>query len=157
MTDITVRKLDHTGREVWRYSGATLERGATWIKLQAYFNRDDRDDGYVVWRRGDRFVELFYADRWYNIFEVHDVSDDHLKGWYCNITYPATIEDHTVGNADLALDVWVNPAGDVLILDEDEFAELPLDAATRDNAWEAIAELRGRIERREPPFDQLKP
>ncbi len=157
MTNITVRKLDYTGREVWRYSGTTLERGASWIKLQAYFNRDDRDDGYVVWRRGDRFVEWFYADRWYNIFEVHDVADDRLKGWYCNITRPATIDDQTIGNEDLALDVWINPTGEVQILDEDEFAALPLDTMTRDKAWQAVDELQMRIQRRDAPFNLLKP
>ncbi len=152
MTPITVRKLDHNGRETWRYSGTVLDRGPTWVRLEAYFNRSDKDAGYVVFREGDRFVELFYSDRWYNIFEIHDMSDDHLKGWYCNFTRPATITADTISNADLALDLWIDPAGKLLLLDEDEFAALPIDAAARSQVIRALDDLRARVERREPPF-----
>ncbi len=152
---ITVRKLDQDGHETWRYSGIVLDRGPNWVRLEAYFNRSDKDEGYVMFREGDRFVELFYSDRWYNIFEIHDVSDDHLKGWYCNFTRPAIITTDTVSNADLALDVWVDPTGKILVLDEAEFAALPIDAATRNHVRHALDELRTRIERREPPFDGI--
>src|ERR1051326_9143263 len=106
---ITVFKLDHESREVWRYSGTILAHGATWVQLEAFFNRDDKDAGYVVFRRGDRYIEWFYTDRMYNIFQIHDVDDDHLKGWYCNICNPAIIADHEIRCEDLALDVWVTP------------------------------------------------
>src|SRR3972149_894068 len=76
---IIIRKLDHTGKETYRYEGEVLERGATWVRLEARFGGADRDAGYVMFRRGDRFVEWHYSDRWYNIFEMHDVSDDRLK------------------------------------------------------------------------------
>ncbi len=54
--NITIRKLNHEGRETWRYTGVVLERTATCVKLEAFFNRDDSDAGYVVFRRGDRFT-----------------------------------------------------------------------------------------------------
>jgi len=53
---------------------------------------------------------------------------------------------------DLALDVWVSPVGDVLVLDQDEFAELTLDAATQRAALAAVDELKARIERGDAPF-----
>ena len=150
--DVTVFKLDHEGRELWRYSGIMLARGATWVQLEAHFNRDDKDAGHVVFRRGDRYLEWFYTDRMYNIFQIHDVDDDHLKGWYCNICNPAVISDHEVRCEDLALDVWVAPSGDIQVLDEDEFAALPIDVETRVRALSALGELRDHIRRGDAPF-----
>ncbi|MBX3063032.1 MAG: DUF402 domain-containing protein [Anaerolineae bacterium] len=152
---ITIRKLDNNGREVFSYTGELLSRGDNWIQVEAYFTRDDVDDGYVVFRKGDRYLEWFYADRWYNIFELHDVSDDHLKGWYCNITRPAIITADSVSWSDLALDVFISPVGEVLIVDEDEFAALPLDDSMRRQAWDAVAALKDQLNLRESPFDQV--
>ncbi|HVO42943.1 MAG TPA: DUF402 domain-containing protein [Aggregatilineales bacterium] len=149
---ITVYKSDHTGREVIHYRGTVLERTATLIRLEARFEPPDRDAGYVLFRHGDRFVEWFYTDRWYSIFEIHDREDDHLKGWYCNISRPAIFGPDTIRADDLALDAWIDPAGRMLLLDEDDFATLPLDATTRQAARAAVDELAGRLTRRDPPF-----
>jgi uncharacterized protein len=153
--DVTVYKHDHEGREVWHYSGKTLARDDTYIQLEAYFNRDDKDAGYVVFRRNDRFVEWFYSDRWYNIFEIHDVDDDHLKGWYCNISRPAKIIDGEVRSDDLALDVWVKPDGQTLLLDEDEFDKLELKVRERGNALKAVDELRALAGAKKGPFGAI--
>jgi predicted RNA-binding protein associated with RNAse of E/G family len=133
-----------------------LERDATHVILEARFNRDDLDLGYATFRRGDRFVEHFYTDRWYNIFEVHDVDDDHLKGWYCNVVRPAILTDGQVRADDLALDVFIYPDGRSLVMDEDEFRALPLTQAERDKAWAAVAELKRRASQAEPPFEAIK-
>lgn len=150
-----IHKLDYANRETWRYTGKILERGTTWVCIEAYFNRDDSDDGYVIWRRGDRFVEWFYTDRWYNIFEIHDVFEDRLKGWYCNLTRPTIIDADDIYWSDLALDLWIDPSGQVQLLDESELATLPIDIATREQIWQAVAELHARIERRESPFQHI--
>ncbi len=152
MADITVRKLDHEGREAWRYSGVVQDRGPTWVRLEAPFNHTDRDLGYVVFRQGDRFVEWHYTDRYYNIFEVHDVDDDHLKGWYCNFAHPASITADSIESIDLALDLWIDPAGKILLLDEGDFAALRIDPTTREQVMQALDEVRARVEHREPPF-----
>jgi hypothetical protein len=154
---ITVVKSDHTGREVWRYDGHTLERDATRLVLEARFNRDDIDLGYVKFRWGDRFVEYFYADRWYNVFAIHDVEDDHLKGYYCNITRPAVLGDGVVRADDLALDVFVFPDGRTQVMDEEEYAALPLTLDERQHALAAVTELQRRARNAEPPFDALSP
>jgi protein associated with RNAse G/E len=155
LTDITIRKLDHRGCETWRYTGVVLERDATWVRLQAYFNRSNTDAGYVVFRQGDRFIERFYSDRWYNLFEIHDVRDDHLKGWYCNLARPATITADEISCEDLALDVWIDPAGQITLLDEEEFEALPLDAREHYRVSQAVEEVRAQVERREPPFNVI--
>jgi len=72
-------------------------------------------------------VEVYYTDRFYNIFEIHDRDDRYLKGWYCNVGPPAVMEaDNRLSYVDLALDLWVVPDGVQTELDEDEFAALDL-------------------------------
>jgi len=148
---IIVYKLDHTGREVWQYPGRVLARDAGSIRLEGFYNREDTVVSYAVFKRGDRIIETFYSDRWYNVFAVYDRDDGVLKGWYCNVTRPATITDTAVSSDDLALDVWVSPAGDVTVLDEDEFAALPLPPADRTAAREALAQLLALARRGELP------
>ena len=141
MTTITIYKLDHHGREVWRYPGRVLARDAHTIRLEGFYNRDNTTVGYAVFKRGDRLVETFYSDRWYNVFAVYDRDDGALKGWYCNVTRPATITDEAVSSDDLALDVWVSPDGAVTVLDEDEFAALELNEDDRAAADDALQQL----------------
>jgi len=80
-TPITVHKLDETGREVWYYHGVVLDRTTTSLTLEAHFDRQDLDFHGMLLRRGDRFVETYYSDRWYNVFAIYDVDDDHHKCW----------------------------------------------------------------------------
>lgn len=109
--------------------------------------------GFVVLEPGDRWIEFFYSDRWYNIFEIH-ASDGRLKGWYCNITRPACMGEDEVAAEDLALDLWVAPDGTMQVLDEHEFADLPLTPEERRTAREALAELEDMVAREDPPFDR---
>src|SRR5690349_13550539 len=102
---VLVIKNNHLGKEMLRYDGVILKRNDSGILLEAIFDRDDLDLGYTVFRRGDRFVEWFYSDRWYNIFEIHNAEDDQIKGWYCNFTRPAKFGDTRIEADDLALDL----------------------------------------------------
>ncbi len=141
--EVVVIKLNPQRREVWRYSGKVLrhwpEQNA--LLLEAYFNRGDMDFHGIPFKRCDRFLELYYSDRWYNIDELHDRDDGRLKGWYCNVCQPAEISDGQVAYVDLALDLLVFPDGSQLVLDEDEFAALALDEPTRALALSALADL----------------
>ena len=139
---IIVYKLDHNGREVWQYPGCVLARGPHHVRLEAFFNRDDTDLGYAVFKRGDRFIETFYDDRWYNVFAVYDRDDGALKGWYCNVCRPAEISVSAVRCDDLALDVWVTPEGVSNLQDEDEFETLSLPEGERTRALEAVDSIR---------------
>ncbi len=141
MNEITVYKHDEKGREVWSYPASLLKRGENCLQVEAYFDRDYVDLGPAVLERGDRFVETFYSDRWYNVFSVYSVADGSHKGWYCNVTRPAHIDDHSVRSDDLALDVWVTAQGDVTVMDEDEFAELELPDSERRRARRALQEI----------------
>jgi uncharacterized protein len=142
VTDITVLKRNLEGEVTWQYEGRVLQREANLVVLEAFFNRDDMPFMDVVLKRGDRFVETFYSDRWYNVFEIYDRNDKQFKGWYCNIGFPAVIEKETVSYIDLALDLWVSAEGTQTVLDEDEFQGMPLDAATRMQADAALEALK---------------
>lgn len=151
---ITVHKLDAAGREVRSYTGHLLARGATWVRLEAaaQFDHDEIAFPGLTLRRGDRMVETFYADRWYNVFCIYDGAAGALKGWYCNITRPPRLEAKDVRAEDLALDLLVYPKGGDLVLDEDEFDALELTPAEQSTARRALAELRELAARRQGPF-----
>jgi hypothetical protein len=151
MTDITVLKCDLNGEVTWQYKGRVLERGVNCIVLEAFFNREDMPFMDVVLKRGDRFVETFYMDRWYNVFEIFDRDDGKFKGWYCNIGYPAVLEDNTVSYIDLALDLWVAADGTQTVLDEDEFLASPINVTARAQAISALEELKQELANKKPP------
>jgi uncharacterized protein len=139
--NLLVLKLNTNREEVWRYNGRVIERLPEGIKLEAFFNGGSRPFHGVMLVNGDRFIETYYFDRWYNIFEIHDKDTDALKGWYCNVTYPAEMQDGRVSYVDLALDLLVYPDGLQLVLDEDEFAELTLSDEDVQNARDALHQL----------------
>ncbi|MFZ1040431.1 MAG: DUF402 domain-containing protein [Anaerolineales bacterium] len=138
---IKVLKKNLKDEITWQYDGQVLHRGPNVVLLEAFFNRPDMPFMDVVFKENDRFVETFYADRWYNIFEIYDRDDGKRKGWYCNVGKPAVLTDGAVSYVDLALDLWVSADGKQTVLDEDEFEELSLNKSERDDALKALAEL----------------
>jgi uncharacterized protein len=148
---IRVLKLNLAGEVTWQYEGHILRHEKNAVVLEAYFNRPDLPFQDVVFKEHDRFVETFYTDRWFNIFEIHDRDDGRLKGWYCNVGRPATLGDGTVSYVDLALDLWVSADGSQTVLDREEFEALKLDVSERNRALEALQELQERFESKGPP------
>ena len=138
---IRVLKCNLAGEVTWQYEGRILERKLNVVVLEAFFNRPDTPFMDVILKENDRFVETFYTDRWYNIFEIYDRDDGSFKGWYCNVGRPAQIADGTVSYIDLALDLWVSSVGKQTLLDEDEFAALSLGTDDRERALAGLAEL----------------
>jgi predicted RNA-binding protein associated with RNAse of E/G family len=149
--EILVRKLNPAGDETYRYWGRELRRGEQFIQLEALFTLEQADVYGILLQRNDRFIETYYTDRWYNTYEIRDREDGRLKGWYCNISCPAEIQDHEVTWRDLALDLLVYPDGQQRVLDEDEFADLNLDEETRQQALTALADLQHRFKTGDTP------
>jgi protein associated with RNAse G/E len=149
---ITVIKRNPYGQEVLRYTGVVLQKQPDGIILEAKFSHADVTVMHTTLSPGDRFIERYYGDRWYNIFEIHDREDDRLKGWYCNIGSPAVMESgDEISYMDLALDLWVAPDGTQTVLDEDEFAALDLDTETRSKARAALVELQNLFSNKKEP------
>ena len=152
---ITVHKLNEQGVEIWQYQGEVVEHKENSITLHAHFDRDDVHFFGLHLVHGDLFIETFFDDRWYNIFTIYDVKGEKHKGWYCNVTRPAIVEDGHIYAEDLALDLLVFPDGRQEVLDEAEFDALELSERDRRSALDALEELRRLADRSEGPF-QIK-
>lgn len=149
---VNVVKLDPQGKEKIQYPAQVLTRLENGVVLDAYWNHPRKDLGYTVFEPGDHFIEYFYADRWFNIFAI-SAPDGRRKGWYCNVAAPAHIGEERIEQVDLLLDVWVDPTGQPLILDEDEFAaDLTLTAQQRSGAEQGLQDLLALIAARRSPF-----
>ena len=141
MDQITIKKLNPAGQETFRYTGRLLAQQVDRVVLEAEFNRDDLPIYEIILRRGDRFVETYFTNRWYNVFAIYDRDENRLKAWYCNIGHPAKIAAGEVSYIDLALDLLVYPDGRQLVLDEDEFAALAISPQVQHQARLALQAL----------------
>jgi PncC family amidohydrolase len=118
-----VHKCNHRGERKYSYAGELESRDASKVVVKAPWTFDEIALAYSRFSPGDLFTETFYFDRWHNVFEIAGV-DQHHKGWYANITRPARLDGDDLEWDDLALDAWMSADGHLLVLDEDEFAEL---------------------------------
>jgi len=143
--EISLIKKNVYGQPTYRYHARLVEQRDSALILEAHFDRDDINLHGLLLGRGDRFVETWYTDRWYNIFEIHAREDDHIRGWYCNIGLPAEVEGSTISYVDLALDLLVFPDGRQIVLDEDEFYALDLSPDTRRQALESLQNLQAQF------------
>ena len=145
---LVVQKLMYDGAKSYRWVGREIHRDDDHLFFTAVFERDGRDLGYVRFEKGDVFYEWYYFERWYNVFQVYS-KDGVLKGWYCNVTAPARVEDTELTFVDLALDLWVWPDMRYLVLDEDEFDELSASQYRPEDVLAARSALAELIERSE--------
>ncbi len=149
---ITVIKKNTLGEKKVQYTGEIIERLPDGVVLEAYWTWADRDLGYTRFESGDRFIEYYYTDRWFNIFDISG-KNGVRKGWYCNIAEPAAIFDDRIEQVDLLLDVWIDPSGKPLVLDEDEFeANRTLSQEQREHARRGLHDLLEMIAARREMF-----
>ncbi|MCX5348126.1 DUF402 domain-containing protein [Streptomyces mirabilis] len=115
--------LVKSGRTKIRYPAELLADDGIRVTVRApWAGEGVRDFGFVRFEPGDVFTEYYWRDRWYAVKEVRD-AEGVRKGWYCDITRPATLSGGELVAEDLDLDLWRSADGaDVLRLDEDEFA-----------------------------------
>ncbi|MEV5956403.1 DUF402 domain-containing protein [Streptomyces sp. NPDC051987] len=149
--------LVKAGRTKIRYPAELLHDDGNRIAVRAPWAGDTpRDFGFVRFEQGDVFTEFYWRDRWYAVKEVR-AADGTLKGWYCDVTRPATLTGTRLVVEDLDLDLWRSAdGGDVRRLDEDEFAESGLAERDPEAAAAAVAAL-DTLEAlaREPDFADL--
>ena len=151
---ITVVKLSPRGETKIQYQGEVVEHLSHGVIIQAYWSHPTKNLGYVSFEPGDRFIEYYYTDRGYNIFDISSTQGVR-KGWYCNIAEPAILFEDRIEQVDLLLDVWVSPEGETLILDEDEFAaDTTLTARQRNGARQALQELLQMIADQQEAFSK---
>lgn len=152
---ITVTKKDAQGKPKIQYKGKVVERLPHRVVIQASWTLPPKELGYTTFEPGDQFIEYYYTDHWFNIFDISSADGVH-KGWYCNVTEPAVISDDHIEQVDLLLDVWVSPQGETLILDEDEFAaDTTLSDEQRRRARQGLQTLLQQIAARQEMFSRL--
>ena len=97
-----------------------------WIELDAVWVVPDVEVAGLEFVPGDTIREFFSAEHPFNAFAVIS-PEGRMRGWYGNVTYPATIEDIDGVSSlvwhDLYLDVVILPGGGQFLLDDDELAE----------------------------------
>lgn len=136
--EITVNALDLGGnlKKSWKCRKLDVE-GSTLILL-GKFAEDVRHDDLGLVREDTLSYEYFFPDRWYNIFRFEEPSGT-LRNWYCNITMPPEIADHTVNYIDLDIDVLIWPDGSFKILDVEEYEENARKHDLSDDAREQVS------------------
>lgn len=152
---ITVVKQNALGEAKVQYQGEVVERTPHKVIIQAYWSRATKNLAYTSFEPGDRFIEYYYTNKWFNIFDIASTAGER-KGWYCNIAEPAVIFDDRIEQVDLLLDVWVSPKGETLILDEDEFAsDNTLSKEQRKGARQGLHDLLVMIATRQETFASI--
>lgn len=98
----------------------------------------------VVSEPGAPIVWYVFPGAWYDIGGFY-LMDGTFTGYYVNLITPPDLGERTWTLHDLCLDLWIDPSGDFVVLDQDEF-----DRAV-DNDWiEAAVAERARCQ-----LDQL--
>ena len=135
------------------YQGFELLREPNHLLIHARWDRDALELGYMTFQPGDHFFEHYYKDKWFNIFEIRS-QRGRLKGWYCNVTKPARVENCTVLSEDLELDLFVSAdRQEVVTLDEEEFEARGFSSEVREGALGGLGELQEMARSATPPFD----
>ena len=143
---LKIIKLDVARVERWQYPAEVISTHQEGILVKAFFNRpDDLPFHGIIFHPGDRFLEMYYTDRRYNIFEVYDRDTAALKCWYCNASRPAEVQQGSIYYMDLALDLLVIPGNEPLLLDRDEFDALEIDREERRDTLTAMHSLEERF------------
>ena len=120
---VRVRKLGADGAERLAWSSAVLLAAGPRLVVRSEFALPRVELGCVTLRRGDVWVEFYWAGRWYTVAQVC-AADGALKGWYGDVCMPPRW--HPPGGlsyVDLELDLWRGAHGAITLLDEREYAQ----------------------------------
>lgn len=147
---IGVEKLNPDGSFSFAWQARLLQTESNLRRVSAEFNGKPTRLGHVTLNLGDRFIETYYSDRWYNIFEIYSPGDALPKVWYFNITKPAIFDSNRIRWVDLALDVLIFPEGDHALLDLDEFGALDLDFESQRRCWQAVEQILSLAKSKKP-------
>ncbi len=148
-----IRKIDIHGREVYRWRARLVRHeGELWLfEAVMQLPAGPVEVGGLVFHPGDRVLEAYFTQRWYNILELYGPSGARLRGWYANLARPPVFPGpHELHYVDLALDLVVLPDGRMQEVDRESFEGLPLGEHERRRAlrhWEGLrrAFARGQV------------
>ncbi len=122
---VRIVKLRPNGSEATSYDGVELPGPfpEDWRGFRAEWTMGTVNSGGLVFEIGDYVHEYFSPTAWFNAFALF-APGGQIKGWYANVTWPATFENgpeiESVVWHDLFVDLIGFPDWQYLILDEDE-------------------------------------
>jgi len=126
----TIVKRDHRGQFVTQYSGELVEYNDRETVVRCIWDHDTWSlDSFSI-QRGDIFFEHYPNLRWFNIMDVYSPTGQR-RGWYCNLTRPAIIQNCSIVWDDLALDVIVFPDKSFILDDTFEYRLLGISIKER--------------------------
>lgn len=132
----------HAGTDkIYTWSAQLLSATSNSRRVNAWFSGNPGNAGKVLIEPGDRFVEHYFTDRWYNCWRIYEGQSDILKCHYLNLSRPAVFTEESIEWEDLALDLVVYPDGEQVLLDQEEFEQLNLDEKTRQFCWQILRDL----------------
>ena len=104
--------------------------------------------GSVVLETGSDAIWFTFPGAWHDIGIFHR-ADGSVTGTYANILTPCVFEESGIWRTtDLFLDIWVDPTGHLLTLDEEDLDEAEakgwVDPDTARRAWEEVRTLCGQ-------------
>lgn len=151
---INSRNYDQSIRRTWncdliRHDGYLIE-----LVGKFDFDVDHPDLGRLS--KGTVSYEYYWLDRWFNIFQFHE-PNGNFRNWYCNINMPPSFANGVLDYVDLDIDILIWPSGEIVVLDEEEFAvnaeKFGYPPAIRSAVESAKSSLLTRFHKSEFPFD----
>lgn len=126
-SELRIVKLAPDGSWVTDYPGFVLACPAVspWLALAARWVTGEIELDGLRFVPGDLLHEYFSPLDHFNVFAIFSPAG-HLRGWYANVTRPATLDLSTAPPTllwhDLYLDLIALPNGEIHLRDEDELA-----------------------------------
>ncbi len=145
------RKISYPGH-LMGWQSELMVIGARWTHTG--------DFGDFQMTKGDPVLEYFSEDLWYGTIRLMNPRGE-LRGWYCDICLPPRLDILGSGAeltyTDLALDVFIDPAGNPRVKDRREFESriLPrLSPSSRRRCYDAVQDLLESARRGASPFSR---
>jgi hypothetical protein len=144
---------------IFSWTGNVLEDNEDHVQIEAAWAVGNKPMflGYTVFEPGDLFIETYYRERWFSVWEVQSHRNRRTKGWYCNICKPFELDGDQLCFVDMELDVFLYPDGRFVILDEEDLERAAITEAEREEARAGLAAVMDLILNRKPPFAGIGP
>lgn len=87
------------------------------------FDTPVRARNHIILESGSDAVWFTFPGRWHDVGRFHR-ADGRFTGLYANVLTPPRLgDDHVWETTDLFLDLWIEPGGEPVVLDEAQFRE----------------------------------
>lgn len=158
MSNILVQEYKYAGQKHYSYPATLLSESPELVIIYGAYGRPLTHPGRGLTNVpiDNHSIEFHFKDRPYNV-SAGFYADGRFRGYYCNVTTPATLTDGLLSSVDLDLDLVVSADLAYQVEDEDEFEEhrvaynYPEDVVAMARA--GLAELIRLVEARAYPFD----